>query len=351
MTSVANTWRANGVADGTAVWASEAWLFDAVRWIDDRLAETGRERRAVVEQTHLRPWATVLRVPTDRGDVWFKAAGAGTAFEVALYEVLARTVPDQVLVPIALDVTRSWVLLPDGGRPIGERLEGQPLVTALVTALEQYARLQQALTPRVDELLALGVVDMRPEMMPRRFAEALRATASTLDGATDAEREAHARVVALRPTFERWCERLADSALPSSLDHNDLHPWNILGGTAPGESIRFFDWGDAVVAHPFAAMLVPLGFVQRLLGVDIDDPSFLRARDTYLDVHAPMAPGEDLAATLAVACRVAKAARVLTWHRAVSAARAGGDEVDEYYAQAPLATLTSLLDDAYLGGA
>src|SRR6478609_2884897 len=95
----------------TALWASEGWRSDAVAWVDDRLAGAGLERVADVEQPHLKPWATVLRVPTERGDVWFKAAGAGTAFEVALYDVLARTVPDQTLTPLAADTARSWVLL------------------------------------------------------------------------------------------------------------------------------------------------------------------------------------------------------------------------------------------------
>jgi hypothetical protein len=96
---------------------------------------------------------------------------------------------------------------------------------------------------------------------------------------------------------------------------NDLHPWNVLGDGA-GDA-RFYDWGDCVVAHPFAAMLVPLGFLQHVLGVSVDDPDVVRARHAYLRVFAGTAPGEDLATTLEVACRVTKVARVLTWDRAL----------------------------------
>jgi hypothetical protein len=334
---------------GPASWASDAWLAEAVRWVDARLAAAGRERVADVEQTHLRPWAAVVRVPTDRGDVWFKAAAGATAFEVALYDVLATTVPRHVLTPIAIDVDRSWILLPDGGRPIGERLDGRSLAAVFGEALVQYGSLQRAIAPNVDELLAVGVADMRPAVMPRRLSEALEATARGLEAASDSDRETHAQVTALRPTFEQWCDQLSASALAPSLDHNDLHPWNVLGGD--GVDIGFFDWGDAVVAHPFAAMLVPLGFVQRLLEVELDDTAFIRARDAYLAGFAPDAGGENLADTLDVACRVAKVARVLTWDRAVSATRASGEDVDEFYARAPMATLASLLDESYLGGA
>ena len=45
----------------------------------------------------MRPWATVLRVPTADGPVWMKAARSGTAFEVPLYELLAREAPAETL--------------------------------------------------------------------------------------------------------------------------------------------------------------------------------------------------------------------------------------------------------------
>ena len=317
-------------------------------WLDERLASAGIERRGDVEQPHLEQWATVLKVPTSVGLVWMKAAGPGTAFEAGLYDLLAATVPDRVLTPIATDATRGWMVLPDGGRPLGERLTGTALVERLVAALADYGRMQLELAPHMDRLLSLGVADMRPHMMGERFEQALAVTRADVDGRA-ADRSTHRRVAAMGETVATWCERLAESSLPPSLDHNDLHPWNILGD-GDGD-VRFYDWGDSVVAHPFAAMLVPLGFVQRVLGVEVDDPRFVDARDAYLDVFSPVAPGEDLEATLDVACRVAKIARVLTWDRAVRAARDEGQQVDEAWRNAPMETLASLLDDSYLGGA
>lgn len=333
---------------GVDTWSTLAWRERAVAWVDGSLAAAGLARTGEVEQPHLRPWATVLRVPTTGGTVWFKASAPGTAFEVRLYEVLARAVPDRVLAPLATDAARAWALLPDGGATLGDRLAEDELADALVAALATYGRLQLDLAPHLDDLLAAGVADMRPAVMPERFEEALDATAAAADAAT------HARVAALRPAVADWCARLADSAVPASLDHNDLHPWNVLGDAADGDgpgSIRFYDWGDAVVAHSFAAMLVPLGFVCRLLGVGVDDPRFARARDAYLDVFSAHTGDEDPVATLALACRVAKVARALTWDRALRAARDQGEEVDDTWSRAPLESLGSLLDDSYLGGA
>jgi len=84
------------------------------------------------------------------------------------------------------------------------------------------------------------------------------------------------------------------------------------------------------------------------IGAGLDDPRFLRARDAYLDAFAGLAGRAELGETLALACRVAKIARVLTWERALRAAREQG-AVDPDWAGAPLATLATVLDPSYLG--
>jgi hypothetical protein len=255
-----------------ALWASDAWRAEAVGWLDERLAEADIARTGEVEQTHLRPWATVLRAPTTRGAVWLKAAGRDTAFEAGLYELLHRVAPDRVLTPLAVDTTRAWVLLPDGGPSLGECLKGDRLMAALEQVLPEYGALQRE----------LAVAPGAP-----------------------------------------------------SLDHNDLHPWNILPGD---RHARFYDWGDSVVAHPFASMLVALGVTRSL----VDEPDVTRLRDGYLEGFTDLAPRRDLERTLQLACRVAKIARALTWHRAIGAG--GPDEVEERWVRAPIESLFDLLE-------
>jgi hypothetical protein len=290
----------------------------AVEWIDAHVVRNGE-----VQLIRERPWATVAVAPTADGPLWFKAAGSGTAFEVPLYGLLARVVPEFVLAPIAADVERAWLLLPDGGVPLGERGAG---LDELAGALAAYGRLQRALAGSVEAMLALGVADMRPAVMPERLVEALAAAGG------------NAQVEAMAPEVAEWCERLGASPLAASLDHNDLHPWNILDGP------RYYDWGDAVVAHPFAAMLVPLGYVKHHHG----DAGLERARDAYLAEFAAEAPHAELVETLELACRVAKIARTLTWERALRAAREQGEPIDPFFADAPAETLARLLDPSYL---
>jgi hypothetical protein len=334
------------VGHGMDVWSSVAWRQQAVSWLDEQLAAVGGRRTGDVEQPHLRPWATVLKAQTTNGTVWFKACGPATVFEVGLYQLIDRVAPEHALSPIATDLTRGWIMLPDGGPSLGDHLTGTELADAMETAVAAYGRLQRSLARHVADLLALGITDMRPAIMPKRFEEALQAVGARI-GATD--RTTYERVFGLGETVGTWCDELAAAGGQPSLDHNDLHPWNILMTRADGTGrVRFYDWGDSVVAHPFASMLVPLGYMQHSLGVSLDHPRILRLRDAYLDAFTDLGPHAELVETLQLACRVGKIARALTWDRSLSAQ--GYDQAGEF-ASAPLKCLASLLDESYVGGA
>jgi hypothetical protein len=253
--------------------------------------------------------------------VWLKATAPSARAEVGLYRVLAARAPEAVLVPLARDDDRGRLLLPDGGPTLRD---GPPehLAAAVADAMTVYARLQRAVAPARAEILAAGVPDASPAALPARLEEALAVTGLDDD------------VPRRRALVARWAAELADSpgADLITVDHQDLHPGNILTAGP-----RFYDWGDAVLAHPFACLLVALGGLARTLGVEPDDPAVTTARDAYLDGFADLAAPADLVRTAETACRAAVVARALTWHRAVGAAGPG-----HRFAGAPRDTLATL---------
>jgi hypothetical protein len=332
-------------------WESAEWFAGAVDWLDQRLTDAGIERTGAAEMYRVRPWAAVLTAPTADGAVWMKAAGPGTAFEIGLYELLEAVVPERVLSPIAVDVEKAWIALPDGGTPLAERdLPADELMAALLTILPQYAELQRDLSPHVDRMLELGVADMRPAAMPQRFDEAINAVRPSVYGSNNEdERLSLARVLAMRDDYVSWCVELAGAPVATTIDHNDFHPANMLAGESGGfEQSRFYDWGDGVIAHPFSTMLVTLAVAKAQLGLQDGDARLAQLRDAYLEVFSDLASHRQLVATMELSCRVAKVARALVWDRAV---RAYEGHVPDDFAMAPAETMFSLLDESYLGGA
>src|SRR5439155_24386355 len=103
-----------------------------------RLGDPGLEPTATVEEEHVRPWSTVLRLETAEGDLYLKQCAPVQAFEVPLTVALAARWPDRVPEVVAAEVERAWLLLRDGGTRLreGGTLESFP------RALELYGELQ-----------------------------------------------------------------------------------------------------------------------------------------------------------------------------------------------------------------
>ncbi|MEU8152951.1 aminoglycoside phosphotransferase family protein [Micromonospora sp. NPDC048986] len=298
----------------TPDWSNEQWQVRARSWVDAQLSRAGRRVTGLVEP-RLRPWSLVWRVPTDDGPVWFKANNPGTVHEAVLIAALAELTPDRVLTPIAVDPTQGWSLLPDGGESLRDVLARDPDLTHWERALPGYAALQLASAPRADELVALGVPDQRPEVLADLFAELLDDREALLIGAEGGLRpEVHERLRAELPSYAQRCRRLADIGIPATVQHDDLHDGNVFAGDA---GYRYFDWGDASVAHPFGTLLVTLRAVGHGGKLAADDAQLARLRDAYLEAWTDRYDRRTLVEAADLAIGLGPVSRSLSWRRAL----------------------------------
>jgi hypothetical protein len=290
------------------IWTDLDWQAEVLTWIDQQVARLGRRRTGPAEQPHVRPWSTVLAVPTSAGIVWFKAAGPGTAYEMRLLEALAAWGAPMLLAPLALDSDRAWLLLPDGGTRLRDHARGGAGVGDWLRILPEYASLQRQLAPKAEALLALGLPDLRPAAMPGHLT---RLTEDPASGLADADR---ARLRGHSGRYAEWCAALAASGIEPTLQHDDLHDGNVFVGPA-GD--RIFDWGDAVLAHPFATLLATLRSIASRDG-DLGRAELLRLRDAYLEPWTGEHTRTVLNDTVEAALRVGTVGRALAWQRALS---------------------------------
>ena len=298
---------------GAATWQDPVWLTAALAWASERLAERGLALGGEPEQPHVRAWSTALRLPVRGGAaVWLKSVGPGSAQEPALIGALGEWAPKHVLVPLAVHRERRLMLLPDGG-PTMRAAGGATSVEAWEAMLRDYAQLQLELVPRADEMVGLGVPDARPKRLPELAAELLADAGSLMLGRPDGlSSEQRDRLVAELGRYGELCTRLAESGVPASLQHDDLHDANVFVGM---RHYRFFDWGDASVAHPFLSLLVPLRVAARAMDVPPRDAVLLRLRDAYLDVWSGYGSPGELRELADVALRAAPLPRAMTWRR------------------------------------
>ncbi|WFF02040.1 phosphotransferase [Micromonospora sp. WMMD964] len=295
-------------------WSSEQWQVRARTWVDAQLNSADRRVTGLVEP-RVRPWSLVWRVPTDDGPVWFKANNPGTVHEAVLVETLAESTPDRVLTPIAVDREQGWSLLPDGGESLRDVLLRDPDLAHWERALPGYAALQLASAPRADELVALGVPDQRPEVLAALFAELLDDREALLVGAEGGlSPDVYERLRAEVPSYAQRCRRLADIGIPATVQHDDLHDGNVFAGDA---GYRYFDWGDASVAHPFGTLLVTLRSVAYAKKLAADDAGLARLRDAYLEAWTDSYDRRTLVEAADLAIGLGPVGRSLSWRRAL----------------------------------
>lgn len=287
----------------TTIWQDADWLAAAHAWIEEQAARLGLERTGAIEQPHVVLWSTVLKVPTTAGPIWFKANHDTLRHEAALVSRLSARVPDRVPPLLAADLERGWMLMADAGERLRTVVPAERSLERWLDALEATARIQIAFEDDVDELLGIGVPDLRLATLPAGYAR--------LMDEIDAEprfRQALPRVVEL-------CEQLAPYGIRETIQHDDLHDGQVF--VLDGRHL-VLDWGDACISHPFFTLSVTLegGIAWGLDDVE-DSEDVTPYRDAYLAPYAehyPQLSPADLHEASRLAMRLGWACRAVNGH-------------------------------------
>jgi hypothetical protein len=299
-------------------WEEVAWLKQAHEWIQ---AETNREDIEItgaIKQTHIYPWSTVMRVPTEGGALFFKASAQDVAPEAALTQALARWYPNNIPELVSVDTGRGWMLMRDAGEPLRATIRSTGDLKPWERVIVLYSAIQRRLIEHIPELLAMGLPDWRLATLPARYTQLLEETgglALAFDGGLSAAE--FRRLEELAPRFERICKDLASFGIPETLNHGDFHDGNVL---LRNGRITLFDWGDGNITHPF--MSLRTFFVSIENSLKLDDyaftPEMAALLEIYLEPWERLASKKDLLEAFALSRCVASIVKALAWHISVS---------------------------------
>jgi hypothetical protein len=297
-------------------WLEPDWRAEAEAWIRERAVVAG-----AIEQPHVYPWSTVMRVPTAGGDLWFKATTLEVhGFEPQLTAILAETFPDRVTELVEIDAERGWMLMRDAGTRLRELLEPGD-VRPWEEILPRYAEIQIALAPRTDELLALGVPDLRVAGIPGKVESLLDDDRALMLGESDelgaARRDEFRRRM---PELRALVDELAAFGIPETIQHDDLHDGQVF--VDDGRHV-ISDWGDSCISHPFHTLTVTIRAIAWRHGLEPGSPPLLRLRDAYVEPFGADPAVADLA------YRTGTLARALAWHRYLAFDTSGERDPDD----------------------
>jgi hypothetical protein len=312
---------------GTGVWRR-----DAERWIHDVVGARGASVTGPIEQPRIRPWSTQLIVPTDSGKFWFKANCASMAFEPCLQRVLGELIPNDVESPFATDEARGWMLTRDRGASLGERHE--PTLADWEEVVSHAAQTQRVLADHRKLLIGAGMSDCSPPTVAQRFdrlVERLRELPEPHPSHLSAELAG--KLGDSRAQIVEAATMLAESPIPCSLQHGDLHPWNVF---VLDDGLRFFDFGDAQWAYALEVLSVPYGWITARTTLPWDT-----VRDAYREHWSDLVTAREFEALWHATWFTQPVNRSATWWKALQGASAS--EWAEW-GDAPRAHLTNVLE-------
>lgn len=288
-----------------SAWTDPSWLEEAHGWVRERLEGLGRAVVGPIDQHHVQPWSTVMRVPTERGDVYFKANAPELRQEAAAVTLLAARRPDCVPPLLAADLETGWMLMADAGVRLREIVERERDLGCWLEILPLYAGVQIDLMGDADELVALGVPDLRLATLASRYEELLD---TLVELPPDERRRLDENVARVR----ELCEELARYGVPETIQHDDFHDGQVF--VRDGRYL-FLDWGDACVSHPFFTLSVTL---EGVLAWGLDDVQgsvdVEPFREAYLEPFARCSTHADLEAASATAMRLGWVCRAVNAH-------------------------------------
>lgn len=267
-----------------AEWRRPGWEQHAVARVDSQLKRHGLVRIGPPVRVRLWSISAVLRLPTDRGFVWYKAVPRLFAHEGRVTSWLGEITPE--VVPKVLAHNVGWMLTTDmacGSAPA----KGHPL--------DAIVRVQHATIGRSAAILALGCPDRRP-------VTALAAMMALAKRADLLDRGQADKLASRLPVLKALVSRVMTLRIPATLVHGDVNgdnsQWTDTGW-------MHIDWTDACLAHPFVELAQPL--------LDASDEQRCTIETAFCAAWAGLAPPEHIQSALAAAPAIGAAHQAGTY--------------------------------------
>jgi hypothetical protein len=314
-------------------WERRGWLDEVLAWADRALDRHGIIRTGwPIPRKGAWSGSAILKLPTSAGDVYLKTAYTRPPGEAALVAALHARWPEVVPDVLAWDAAHNVMLMRDFGRGALMDERGGAPVPRWENAARAFGQLQLDCSAHLDRWLEMGVEDRRLTTLRVHFARLMADRPYLwLEHTRGLTPEQVTSIEQVTPRLMEMVEELDASGLPASLVQQDFRHGNLavvpLGEAGPStHRFIFYDWGDAVLSHPFFSGTRMLDYLRKpyettQLGpsgvpgrMTLSRAAFHRyLRDAYVEPWTAQLPATQLRAAFELARKLNPLWQTIRW--------------------------------------
>ena len=314
-------------------WERRGWMDEIVAWADAELERRGISRTGeAVPVKGAWSGSAILKLPSTEGDIYLKTAYTRPPGEAALVATLHARWREAVPDVVAWDASRNVMLMRDFGRGglMGEH--GGAPVARWENAARAFGQVQLECSSHLERWLEMGVEDRRLGTLAGHFQRLMADRPYLwLEHERGLTPEQLAAVEAATPRLMEMVAELDAAGVPASLVQQDFRHGNlaVVPLAAAGERTHrfvFYDWGDAVLSHPFFSGTRMLDYLGKPYEISPVGPSgvpgsvtlsraaFHRyVRDAYVEPWTALLPAAQLRRAFELAKRLNPLWQTIRW--------------------------------------
>ena len=224
------------------------WFHEVSAWVQQAIAPLGFKAVQQFQQWNAAPAFSLIRFSTDKGGVWFKAAGPPNGHELSLTRELSVLSPEHSARLLAEKPEwNAWL----SAEAQGAALEDTPDLSGWMLAAKSLAKLQIASAHRASRLIEEGAADLTAgallELCPSFFKAAWEWMQEPPNDTL--ARLSSGELLGIEQQVREAVHRTGSGGVPETLGHLDPNPGNVI--VSPKGSCVFLDWAEGYVGYPF----------------------------------------------------------------------------------------------------
>lgn len=221
-------------------WFNVEWFEETKKYLKDKYGYKN------ISLFYISSISCVLKIRLKDKNIFYKQVLKGLFEQEILFTKLLSDMSSNTPTVIDYDNEKGYLILEDFGT---KTLWNFNDIETWCATIKKYAEIQKLAINNKDKLKTTNLFDRRVSNLTTIFKDIISNKDNLYLGRPHGINEEEYKVlISLTPKIEALCKKLESFNIPNTIEHGDMHPFNI---AMKNKTPIFYDWSDCSYSHPF----------------------------------------------------------------------------------------------------